>query len=312
MGNSVLVLVTTGVSALGLLVSAMFWTWLWGTLGLLLSTPLTVCLAVLGKYVPSMWFFAALLKEEAELDPDVRFYQRLVALDREGAVGVVEGALKQIPRVQVFDKILVPALARAEHDAARGELDETMQAFVWGVVGEVLDELEGTPDFSLEAVALSAGGGADSNARDLVCEPVPILGLVADDTSDVLVLRMLEQLLTTSGCTMEIIKDTDSSLQVVEQVADQSPRLVIISHLPPEGSKLARYLVRKLRTQFADLPIVVGRWGGESDGSTSAVERLVEVGASRVVVSLFDARAHILSVVGPRPKPGGVATALSG
>ncbi len=77
---------TTGISALGLLVAAMFWTWLWGTMGLLLSTPLTVCLAVLGKYVPSMWFFAALLNEEAELEPDVRFYQRLVALDREGAI----------------------------------------------------------------------------------------------------------------------------------------------------------------------------------------------------------------------------------
>ena len=130
---------TTGISALGLLVAAMFWTWLWGTLGLLLSTPLTVCLAVLGKYVPSLWFFAALLNEEAELEPDVRFYQRLVALDREGAVGVVEAELKQRPRVEVFDGVLVPALSRAERDAARDELDETMQAFVWEVVGEILD-----------------------------------------------------------------------------------------------------------------------------------------------------------------------------
>ena len=81
---------TTGVSALGLLVAAMFWTWLWGTMGLLLSTPLTVCLAVLGKYVPSLRFFAALLGEEAELEPDVRLYQRLVALDRDGATEVVD------------------------------------------------------------------------------------------------------------------------------------------------------------------------------------------------------------------------------
>ena len=73
---------TTGVSALGLLVAAMFWTWLWGTMGLLLSTPLTVCLAVLGKYVPSLRFFATLLGEEVELHPDVKFYERLVALDR--------------------------------------------------------------------------------------------------------------------------------------------------------------------------------------------------------------------------------------
>ena len=114
----------------------------------LLSTPLTVCLAVLGKYVPSLSFFATLLGEEAELEPDVRFYQRLVALDRDGAVEVVEAALKQRPRVEVFDQVLVPALSRAERDAARGELGDTEQEFVWRVIGEILDKTEGMPDSS--------------------------------------------------------------------------------------------------------------------------------------------------------------------
>src|SRR3954465_6993159 len=137
---------TTGVSALGLLVAAMFWTWLWGTLGLLLSTPLTVCLAVLGKYVPSLQFFATMLGEEAELEPDVRFYQRLVALDRDGSVALTEEAIKKQPRVEVFDQILVPALVRAERDALRDELQEQEREFVWRVVGEVLENLEGVPD----------------------------------------------------------------------------------------------------------------------------------------------------------------------
>jgi DNA-binding NarL/FixJ family response regulator len=158
---------------------------------------------------------------------------------------------------------------------------------------------------------VAAGVQADSNDRKFVCEPVPILGLVADDTSDALVLRMLDQLLTASGCSMEIIKDTDSSLQVVERVADEAPRLVIVSHLPPEGSTLARYLIRRLRAQFAELPIVVGRWGGETEGSASAVERLVEAGASRVVVNLFDARAHILSAAAPKSNAVAVTTAVS-
>ena len=114
---------TTGVSALGLLVAAMFWTWLWGTLGLLLSTPLTVCLAVLGKSVPGLGFFATLLGEEPPLEPDVRFYQRLVAMDQDGATAIVETALKQQPRDAVFDQLLIPALARAEHDRARDEID---------------------------------------------------------------------------------------------------------------------------------------------------------------------------------------------
>ena len=85
---------TTGVSALGLLVAAMFWTWLWGMVGLLVSTPLTVCLAVLGKYVPSLGVFATFLGEEVDLGHDVRLYQRLLALDQDGATEIVEEALK--------------------------------------------------------------------------------------------------------------------------------------------------------------------------------------------------------------------------
>src|SRR4051812_2792640 len=112
---------TTGVSALGLLVAAMFWTWLWGTMGLLLWTPLTVCLAVLGKYVPSLRFFAALLGEEVELEPNVRLYQRLVALDRDGATEIVETAAKEMPRAELFDRVLIPALSRAERDFEREE-----------------------------------------------------------------------------------------------------------------------------------------------------------------------------------------------
>ncbi len=146
---------TTGVSALGLLIAAVFWTWLWGLLGTLLSTPLTLCLAVLGKYVPSLSFFATILGKEAELDQDIRFYQRLVSLDQDGAAAVFEAALKERPRAEVFDQILVPALSRAGRDAARGELEESDMAFIRRVIGEILDDLEGTEDITVETRAPS-------------------------------------------------------------------------------------------------------------------------------------------------------------
>ncbi len=111
---------TTGVSALGLLVAAMFWTWLWGALGLLLSTPLTVSLAVLGKYVPSLSAFATLLGEKSELAPDLRYYHRLIAMEPDAATDQIDEALTQQPRAEVFDEILLPALSRAERDYARG------------------------------------------------------------------------------------------------------------------------------------------------------------------------------------------------
>ena len=285
---------TTGISAMGLMVAAMFWTWLWGAVGLMLSTPMTLCLAVLGKYVPSLRFFAALLGEEADLAPDVRFYQRLVTLDREGALVIAAAAMKQQPRAEFFDRVLVPALSRAERDAERDELGDAEQEFIWRVVDEVLDELEKTPEQILVSASSSVTGFATGDgAAEPATEPVSLVGVAVQDTSDALVLRMLGLLLSPSGCTLEIIRDTESPLQVADQVAGLAPKLVVVSHLPPAGLKLARYLVSRLRARFADLPIVVGRWG-ETGGGAAVAERLTGVGATHVLFTLADARDRIL------------------
>ena len=292
---------TTGVSALGLLVAAMFWTWLWGTLGLLLSTPMTVCLAVLGKYVPSLWFFATLLNEDPELEPEVRLYQRLVALDREGAVGDRRGGAEAAAAGRGLRRSPGAGLIAGRTRRRRDELDEATLAFARDVIGDILDTLDATPDFSLESLASSAAAESGSAEGTPSSASVQIVGLVADDASDALVLRMLGQLLAPSGCDLEIIADTDTSLQALERVAEHSPALVVVSHLPPEGTTLARYLVRRLRAQFSDLPIVVGRWD-RSSSSTSAAEQLKEIGASRVVSTLADARALIQGQVASEQK----------
>ena len=141
---------TTGVSALGLLVAAMFWTWLWGGLGLLLSTPLTVCLAVLGKYVPGLRFFATMLGEEPALEPGVRFYQRLLAMDQDGATAIIEEAMKKQHRIEIFEEYLIPTLARCERDRMQEDIDEREQVFIWRVIGDLLDDLAETPELTLE------------------------------------------------------------------------------------------------------------------------------------------------------------------
>ncbi|WP_406697888.1 AI-2E family transporter [Singulisphaera sp. Ch08] len=296
---------TTGVSALGLLVAAMFWTWLWGTLGLLLSTPLTVCLAVIGKYVPGLRFFATMLGEEAELDPHVRFYQRLVSLDREGAVEFVEEALKKWPRAEVFDRILVPTLMLAERDAARDDLEERLQAFIWQVIGEIVENLEGVTELTLQSMTPAPPNGAAPGAANEATAPsaVELMGVAVVDTSDVLVLKMLGQLLAPSGCHLEIVADAGSPLQVVEQVAERNPELVVLSHVPPEGLAQSRYLVSRLRAQSSALPVVVGRWG-ETGGAAAAAERLTNVGATHVVFTLADARDRILAKVFPAAEEG--------
>src|SRR5271165_530980 len=284
---------TTGVSALGLLVAAMFWTWLWGLLGTLLSTPLTLCLAVLCKYVPSLSFFATLLGEEAELDQNIRFYQRLVSHDQDGATAVVEAALKERPRAEVFDEILVPALTRAGRDAARGELEESEMAFIRRVIGEILDDLEGTEEFSVKTAAGSGEGEPGRVNGTPASPPFAAAGEAASGSSDALALRMLGQILAPSKCTLAILEGAGSPMQLAERVAEKSPAMVILSHLPPEALAQARYQVRRLRSRFAGLAIVVGRWG--EAGSDAASQGLSGVGATHVAFTLADARDQIMA-----------------
>ncbi len=295
---------TTGVTALGLLVAALFWTWLWGTLGLLLSTPMTVSLAVLGKYVPSLRFFATMLGEDSVLSPDAKLYQRLLSLDRDGAREVVDAALKTHPRVEVFDTVLVPVLTRADQDAARGELEELEQTFLWNFVSEVLDELEDVRDFDLSAARMPATpAGPDSPSSNDADMPTKMMiaGLAARDTSDGLVLRMLGQLVTPAGISIEILEETDSPLEIAERLGELNPSLVVVSQVSPEGLTLGRYLVRRLRAQFADMPIILGRWGLPKPPSPT-MERLIALGASQIVFKLADARELIVNMAHPELK----------
>ncbi len=300
---------TTGVSALALLVAAMFWTWLWGALGLLLSTPLTVCLAVLGKYVPSLGFFATFLHEEVDLDPGVRYYQRLLAMDQDGATAVIDSALQQQPRAEVFDKVLIPCLSMAERDYARDDIDDREQTFIHRVTADVIEDIEEEPEVDLATLATANNAAATrpptipKGSLDGSSEgpaPVSILALPANDKTDALVLKMLNCLLQPDS-RMTISEEVETPLKVVEHVGREEPSMVLISHLPPDGLTAACYLVRRLRARHPKLKIVVGRWG-ETAGAESSAERLTAVGASAVFHTLVEARDYMNDLINPDPE----------
>ena len=128
---------STGVSAVAVLIAAVFWTWLWGIAGLLLATPLTVCLLVIGKHVPQLSFLNILLGNEPVFEPKKRVYQRLLAGDQEEAAELVEEFLEHQPLVEVYDTVLIPALALAETHWHRGELDEGRHKFILESLTEI-------------------------------------------------------------------------------------------------------------------------------------------------------------------------------
>src|SRR5262249_30797469 len=130
-----------GVSEVALLVSAAFWAWLWGPVGLVLSVPMTMCVAVLGKYVPQLEFFGILLRDEPMLDASVRYYQRLLAHDEDEASNMVEEYLHDHPWESVFDNVLLPALSLCQRDRERSELETDEAQGVYQTTRSVLDEL---------------------------------------------------------------------------------------------------------------------------------------------------------------------------
>ena len=132
----------TGISSLAILVAAVFWTLLWGPVGLVLSTPLTVCLVVLGRYVPQLEFLHILLGDEPVLTPDAQFYQRLLAGRSSGARQVLEQHLEGSSLLELYDSVVIPALGLAEQDRHQNDLDEAVERFICQSTRELIEDLD--------------------------------------------------------------------------------------------------------------------------------------------------------------------------
>jgi predicted PurR-regulated permease PerM len=130
-----------GVSEVALLVSAALWAFLWGPIGLVLSSPLTVCLVTLSRYVPQLEFLDVLLGDAPALEPDVSFYQRLLARDQDEALDLVLERVKTEAVDQVYDTMLVPALCAAKLSRGRDEITEADEKYLMHAVREIIDEL---------------------------------------------------------------------------------------------------------------------------------------------------------------------------
>jgi hypothetical protein len=286
---------SSGVSPLALLLSAAFWTWLWGPLGLVLSTPLTVILIVLGKYVPELHFFEVLLGDEQVLSTDVTFYQRLVAHDLDEAADLVEEHLEKHSPEAVYEEVLLPALLHAKNDRDRGELEADNYQFVLQGVRDNEEDLQAAlAEYLKEAQPLSK---------------VRAIGCPGQDEADELALRMLAQLLRLSGHSLEVVSSDKLAAEVIGKLEQDAPAVVIIGSLPPGGLAQARYLCKRIRQQAAGIKILVGRWG-EREKDERTEKRLLAAGADQVAWTLHDCRAQIVPLLQVAAAASGVKSEL--
>jgi len=294
---------SAGVSDVALLVAVAFWTWLWGPVGLVLATPLTVCLVVFSKHVAEFNIISVLMGDEPTMMPSVRYYQRLVAMDRDEASEIVAEYLKAHAAEELYEELLLPALTRAKRDHRSGALTGEELEFIVRATGEIIEELEGhEPQLPTARMqprqAAPAGSAASSGAR------VRILGCPVRDQADELGLLMFRNLLASTRCDVVLASPGIFASQVVSLVEQEGVSIVCLGALPPGGLAHARYLCRRLRAQFPELRVLVGRWGPK--GSKTGDEDLLRsAGVEHIGLTLRETRDAVVQLA-QLPPPASV------
>src|SRR5581483_1813670 len=216
-----------GVSQVALLVAVAAWTWLWGSMGLLLATPLTVCLVVLGKHVPGLEFLSTLMADSPALAPDVSYYQRLLARDQSEASEIVQRHLASQPMETVYDALMLPALNYAERDRLEGRLSDDEERIVADQTRELLNDVA-----ELQRALRSAARPDPEGTADTIA-PVQVVAAGANGEPDIIALQMLAQLLDADAIQLEVPSARLLSSEIVDLVQHRSGRLVCIADLPP-------------------------------------------------------------------------------
>ncbi len=268
-----------GVSAVALVVALAFWTWLWGPVGLVLATPLTVCLAVLGKYFPQFEFLNVLIGDRPALEADVRYYQRLLARDQDEATDIVENYVESHSAEEVYDGLLLPALTAVRVERERGQLSEEDELFTLRVTRDILEDLGGP------AEAAPPGDGA-------AAPKALVLGYPIRDPAAEVALLMLGRLLDPKSCELELVPAAMLSSELALRVEEKKPGVLCIISVAPGGMAMARSQLKRLRGRFPGLKIVVARLGASEDVEKDR-KALVAAGADFAGATLLETRNHV-------------------
>jgi predicted PurR-regulated permease PerM len=279
---------STGLSSVALIAAATFWTWLWGPIGLLLSTPMTVCLVVLGRHVSQLQFLNVMLGNEPVLTPMETFYQRILANDPEEATEQAEEFAKNNSLTEFFDEVAIPALARAQADSDRGVLSfedrATFESAIASLVENLLDDDDTTarPEHAAGPMAKGLSGIVCVAGRNELDQAAALL-LVN-------VLRLERHLDIGAPLSAGALSADTAYLPLFNNAS-----VVCLSLISTSSPARARFLVRRIRRRAPRAQILVGFWGSPTrEVAAEEMARVIPVQA--VVFSLRDAVATIDSM----------------
>ena len=285
---------STGLSSIAVIIAAVFWTWLWGPIGLLLSTPLTACLLVLGRHVPQLQFLDVMLGSDPVLTPDETFYQRLLADDPEEATEQAELFVKERPLEEFFEEVALPVLARAQADSDRGVLPPERRATVKEAFAKILENL--FDDAVIDDNSPTEGGTVGpAESGFVVC-------MAGRNELDEAAAMLLAGLLRARGHNAYVFAADSPAALGSRRVTLRDAEIVCVALVSTSSPARARHLVRRLRRRVPRARIVLGFWGLHG-GDVAADEARTATSADAVVTSLAEAIADIEAHL----RPGGAA-----
>jgi predicted PurR-regulated permease PerM len=278
---------STGLSPISVIIAAIFWTWLWGPAGLVLSTPLTLCLVVLGRHVKALEFFDVLLGDRPALTPVEELYQRILANNPDEALAQAEALLADCTLPDYYDKVMLGALRLAAADEAAGAMTPAdlhrMRRSVMGVIEELK---------SFGRTGEVAGTSANAVPSGIAC-------VAGSGPFDTIVANMLIQTLQLQGFQPRLISYAEANREAIAALDLTGVDIVLVCHLELLGSPAQlRFLVRRLRQRAPHATLVAGFWSSGQD-DLPALEDQTLIGADRHVASISAAIESVCTARSP-------------
>lgn len=270
--------ISTGVSSTALIISAVFWTLLWGPMGLLLATPITVCLVVIGRHVPGLEFLSILLSDEQPLEIHEEVYHRLLIDDTYHEMVIMDNYLKEHSILELCDNVLVPVLIQIEKDIHTGSVEIEGGRYLYQALRDIMVDISNHP--TTESIALENQENTAS---------FKILSVPARVGSDELASEMMTTLVAPIySLDIEATPTKLNQVDIFDVIDDRKPNIICISVIPPSSIIHVRYLTLKLRNKFPEVNILIGLWGFKED-KEEARDKLRAIGNNEVAFSFAEA-----------------------
>jgi len=313
---------STGLSPIAVIIAAIFWTWIWGPIGLIISTPLTLCLVVLGRHIEGLESFDVLLGDRPALTPTESLYQRMLAGDPDEAEEQAERYLADQPLSSYYDEVALEALGLAANDILRGTLEAPRLEHFISSMGELIDDLGERTDLPSETAEAEKTGvettadrqalpnvppageevGDDRPAPEWQTE-TPVLCIAGRGALDELAARMLAQLLGKHGLKARPVPHEAVSRVHIAELDVDGVAMMCVSYISiGGGTARLRYLLRRLRERQPAARLLLGLWPAlDTDLVDGDLRRTL--GADFYVTSLRDAVRICLAEAHQAPQP---------